>query len=173
MKKYFILDTSSLLRLIRDQDMLASILNRGYIAISSSVLSEIKDNNSRILIETLKDKISIIDPSPAAIRKISSIARKIGSQAELSLTDITIVALAVELNLMNYDVEVVSEDFGIQNLCAILGLSYSSVLNRKIKRILRTRKKCLVCGEIYDSSLNTCPSCGSRKYRLIKVKYKN
>jgi len=171
MKKYFILDTSSLLRLIRNQDMLSNILDKGYIAIPSNVLNEIKDNSSKILLETLRDKISIIDPSSATMRKVSSIAKNTGSHVELSLTDITIVALAIELSSRNYDVEVLSEDFGIQNLCEILGISYSSVLNRKIKRTLRTRKKCLVCGEVYDASLNICPFCGSDKYKLIKVKY--
>ncbi len=173
MRKYFILDTSSLLRLIRDQDKLFKILNNGFIAVPRRVIEEIRDSNSKIILDTIRDKISIIDPSPSTIHKVLSEAKSIGSIVELSMTDISIVALAIDLISRNYDIEVLSEDFDIQNLCEILGIPYSSVLDRRIKKKLITKKKCLVCGKVYDASLNACPFCGSNKYRLIKFQYGN
>ncbi len=173
MKTYYVLDTSSLLRLIRDQDKLLNILQDGFIAITKEVYEEIKDRSSRLFLNAIIDRISIINPSPQFRRETMRRARDIGCHNVLSKTDLSVVALALELLSRNYDVKLLTEDFEIQNMCKFLKIPYSSVTDKVIKKILKTFKKCLVCGETYESSLSACPNCGSLKYKLIKTRADN
>jgi len=165
--KYYIVDTSSLLRLLRRR-IVEDLLEEGYIAISGKVLEEIRDKESKLLFNISSDKISVINPMPTSLRVIKEKARKLGISCELSETDLSVVALAWELREQGYDIIVLTEDYSIQNLCKALNLEIMAISRGEIQYILRTLKKCLVCDAIYDSQLSECPHCGSTRYKIIK-----
>ena len=170
--KYYVVDTSSLLRLLKHEEKLNELLQTGYIAITERVLNEIKDRTSKLMLNAFLNNISVINPSSKSIKMVLKEATSLGNTVELSDTDISIIALALELKRRNYDVEVLTEDYAIQNVCETLGISFSSILKRRIRVMLKTLKKCLVCGTIYDPSLKDCPNCGSTQYKLIKRRSK-
>ncbi|RLE68177.1 MAG: hypothetical protein DRJ45_08345 [Thermoprotei archaeon] len=168
---YYVLDTSSLLRALRD-GRIYELLEKGFVAITSLVLHEIKSSTSKIALDSIKDRLSIIDPTGKSIRYIQNIASKSGDIPALSDTDISVIALALELNEKEYKTVVVSEDYAIQNVCKILGLHVIGLYFGEIKEVFKRAKKCLVCGTIYDPSMNSCPSCGSGNYKLVRIKQK-
>jgi len=172
MKKYLIIDTSSMLRIL-GRNTLEKLLDRGFIVISELVLKELKDKHSRFLIESSLDKITVLNPKNKTIDEVKNRLRGYINELELSDTDFSIIALAYELLSKNRDVIVITEDYDIQNACALLGIEFESIERKKISRVLRTLKKCLVCDHYYDSHLEECPYCGSKKFKLIKVKIRN
>ncbi len=166
-KLYYVTDTSSLIRLLRSNEF-TRLVSTAYVAIPEDVLGEIKDKESRFLLESFLERISIINPPTNIINFIIKRAHEIGSIAEISKVDISIIALAYYLKEKKYDVIVLTEDFAIQNLCSVLGIAFSSVRPRKIKWVFKIKKKCNVCGEVFDVLLDECPICGSKNYKLIK-----
>lgn|GEM_PF-241582 len=161
-KKYCVLDTSSLIKALRK-----NVLSEGCIyVLPTNVLNEIKDAETRYLLDANKRFFSILGPSKRNLERVLEVARDLGLSKILSETDISVVATALELIERGHDVIVYTEDYAIQNICAFMKIKFRSVLNRKIKVILRVLKKCKVCGELYPEDLSECPFCGSKEYVL-------
>ena len=94
------------------------------------VIDELKDFKSKQLAEVAlssgKLKISFVNPVSLALTK--KLAEEIGSLKHLSVADLKVVALAVQLNA-----KVVSDDFTVQNLCSHIGLKFEGVMRGRIK----------------------------------------
>ena len=78
------------------------------------ILSEIKHLNRRYgAIEFLidSDKLKILEPSKEFLRKVVTIAKKTGDYQRLSTADLSVLALALQLNSI-----LISDDYAVQNM---------------------------------------------------------
>lgn len=127
------------------------------------VIQEVKDYSSEFTVESLiaSRKLYIREPSSEAVRKVEEVVEK--TKDTLSEADEKVIALAVDLGGC-----VVSGDYGIQNVCEILGIPYVSVVGEGIEEVFRWGFTCVGCGREYRNPLKECPFCGNRVVRKRK-----
>jgi UPF0271 protein len=137
--------------------------------ITASVISEIKDLKSKLILESAIDEgfIKIMEPETEDIEKVSEVTRKSGDVLRLSNVDKNLVALAFKLKRDLFDPEVVTDDYSMQNILKIVGVPYRSVLTEGITEIYGWVKKCKGCKKNYppEYSYDECEICGSRIIR--------
>ena len=103
------------------------------------------------------DMLRISDCTASSVNKVKEIAKKSGDLGRLSPVDITVIALALDL-----DGTVLSDDFSIQNVCAIMNIDYRAVGTKGIKKIEKWNYQCIGCGRWFKEKLDECPICGSQ-----------
>lgn len=104
-------------------------------------------------------------PSEEAINRASELATTTGDMAGLSAVDLEILALALERGAI-----LVTDDYRLQNLCEIAGITWSSVTTEGIRSMWSWDLRCTGCGSILpvpespspDRDLGNCRECGSR-----------
>ena len=141
--------------------------------ITASVISEIKDLKSKIILESAVEECSIriMEPESVDIKNVSDIITKSGDVLRLSNTDKNLVALAFKLKRESYDPMVVTDDYSMQNVLKIVGITYRSVLTEGIKGIYGWVKVCKGCKKNYppEYAFDECEICGTR---IIKKRIK-
>lgn len=130
-----------------------------------SVISEIRSKKNEALLLSVMHKITVLEPSKKAVACVKKAVSETGDTS-LSETDISVLALALDLMEKYGRVAVASEDYAVQNLCLFLGIEIISI-RRKIKYFVERRKKCMNCSTIYASTLKECPNCGSANFTWI------
>jgi UPF0271 protein len=78
-----------------------------------------------------------------------------------------VIALALTIERDGMNPIVVTDDYSIQNVLKIMGISYRSVLTKGIENIVGWIKICKGCKKKYPSnnSLTECEICGSPIHR--------
>ncbi|KYC44985.1 MAG: Endoribonuclease Nob1 [Candidatus Methanofastidiosum methylothiophilum] len=122
----------------------------------SDVIDEVEDCQSKERLSYFLNsgKIKIKEPKKEIVDEVIKKTQKTGDQ--LSLTDIKIIALAVEL-----DSPIISEDYGIQNVSSLINVKYKSIREPGIKKIINWEYYCMGCRKIYSNTRKTCQDCGS------------
>ncbi|CAB50242.1 type II toxin-antitoxin system VapC family toxin [Pyrococcus abyssi] len=146
------------LKLVLDSSVFIQGLDiEGYT--TPKVVDEVKDRESRILLESLisSGKVKVVEPSKEALRAVKNAALKTGEIEELSEADLEVLALAYELKA-----EVFSDDYNVQNVARILGLKFRT-LKRGIKKVIKWQYVCIGCGRKFKEMPpgGICPDCGS------------
>jgi UPF0271 protein len=163
--KVYVLDASAII------GGFSSIEFQNYI--TASVISEIKDLKSKIILESAVEEgsIRIMEPESVDIKNVSDIITKSGDVLRLSNTDKNLVALAFKLKRESYDPMVVTDDYSMQNVLKIVGITYRSVLTEGIKGIYGWVKVCKGCKKNYppEYAFDECEICGTR---IIKKRIK-
>ncbi|MGA1821901.1 MAG: NOB1 family endonuclease [Thermoplasmatota archaeon] len=131
-----------------------------YVLITSAVIDEIgKGAPARILENLFSIGLRIMDPDD--LEKAREMAAETGDIHGLSDTDLTIIALAVQLK----DVAVMTDDFRIQNVLKKNGIHFipsGEIGERSISSIWKWSRRCTGCGRYHDDAdLKDCPVCGS------------
>jgi UPF0271 protein len=123
----------------------------------------------RIRTAMMLGKLTIRDPSVKSKEKVEQATKEYGVYNKLSKPDIKILALSYELrNEEDYDVEIISDDYDIQNTAMLLNLKYISVGLTRIKKTFTYIKYCSACRRKYPKYAGTiCPVCG---HRLVSIK---
>jgi endoribonuclease Nob1 len=121
------------------------------------VIDEVKDRISSLKLSGVK--ANVIEPGKSAVDEIKKIAKTTGDLEKLSKTDIKILALAKELDLI-----VVSDDYNVQNVAQKMGMGYLSLFNEKITKAIKWGMFCRNCKKFFEDAGN-CPKCGSRLAR--------
>ncbi len=141
--------------------------------ITSSVISEVKDLKSKLLLESaIEDgSIKIMEPDSIDIKNVSNVVRKSGDILRLSNVDKNLVALAFKLKRESSNPMVVTDDYSMQNVLKIVGIPYRSVLTEGIKEIYGWIKVCKGCKKKYPPEylFDECEICGTR---IIKKRLK-
>ena len=160
---FLVLDTSALL-----SGRINSIPT-GYegVLITSGVRDEVgKGIPQRNLQNLLLAGLDIRDPH--TVEKANEAARATGDIDSLSSVDISIIALAIELDRSM----VVTDDFRVQNVLKSLGIGFlpaGEIGNRTISDTWTWTYRCKGCGRYFEEAqkMDECPICGSlvRKYR--------
>ena len=151
------------------KDVIGSSVEECQIVITSLVDKELRDRESRLLLDSIGWNIQVVDPPKRFLKKVERSSVDFGGKLALSDTDMSVIALALYfVDMYGLDnVVVFSEDFDIQNMLAVYGLKFKSIQGKTIKRILKVKKKCVVCGTVYSSELSECPNCGSKEFKIV------
>jgi UPF0271 protein len=143
-----VLDTSALFSL-------EQVLPGWEAYITQGVLDELEKYGDR----RADHLLSVLKVSQATSRTVGTVlkaAKGTGDSARLSPVDVEVLALALELKA-----SVVTDDYSIQNLAAVLGVEYIPVGLKGITRVIRWNYLCTGCGKVFKEEHPDCPICGS------------
>lgn len=163
MEKIIVLDASAI---INGYNPLLMIGNRQVISVDT--LNEIiQEEKKKIIEEALELKrLEKIDPEEKFVMKAEEIARETNDIKYLSKSDISTIALALELKEKGFEPIIVTDDFSIQNVIKFLGLKYTPIATRGIRKLIKWRLYCPACGRKYnDEKLSECLVCGVKLKR--------
>ncbi|MGQ9469325.1 MAG: NOB1 family endonuclease [Nitrososphaerales archaeon] len=137
-----------------------------------SVIREVSHNQAlsmAILALIESNRLIIIEPLHNLIEEVMLMASKSGDLQKLSDTDISVIALGIQLKRNGYYVTIVSDDYSIQNVVKFSGLKFSTVMTRGISRTIRWLIYCSGCGKVfYDSNAIVCDVCGTKLKRKMR-----
>lgn len=150
------------MKLVLDTSAILSGLSfEGAIYVTSSVLREARNLGMDPRMESLvESKARILEPRERDLKRVVDAARKTGDEANLSRTDLEVLALALQLGAA-----VVSDDYSIQNVATKLGLRYRPATLPGIRERRDWTFRCRGCGRFFDGKTDVCPVCGSRVRR--------
>lgn len=154
--KVYILDTSALIHGFYPQ------IVKGEHYITPNVISELSKSKLRDFIDLclLLGKLILRSPKNEYIELIKQKANVSGDLWDLSETDLSIMALALELKEEGKDPIIVSDDYSLQNLCSLLSLKFKPMMTKGIKKRYFWIIYCPACGATYCSSDKFCKICG-------------
>jgi len=133
----------------------------GNIYTVPEVTRELKSSEAAVALqESLKGGLKIESPLKTDVETVTEKAKFTGDYLRLSQADIDLLAKALELSGT-----LVTDDYSIQNVAALLGIETQPIQQARIKRVLTWRRRCVGCGRLYESEV-ICPVCGSD----VKVK---
>jgi UPF0271 protein len=133
----------------------------GNIYTVPEVTRELKSSEAAVALqESLKEGLKIESPLKTDVETVTEKAKSSGDYLRLSQADIDLLAKALELSGT-----LVTDDYSIQNVAALLGIETQPIQQARIKRVLKWRRRCVGCGRLYESEA-ICPVCGSD----VKVK---
>ena len=95
-------------------------------------------------------------PEDNTVERIERAARETGDLAELSETDIRLVAAGFEL-----DCPLVTDDYAMQNVAEKLDVTVEVIARDGISEQREWRFQCAGCGREFDENHDRCPVCGS------------
>jgi endoribonuclease Nob1 len=135
---------------------------------TQAVFDEVKHiKRSHGAIEALieSNTLQILNSDRNSIEKVVAAARRTGDYAKLSDADISIIALALQLEIV-----LVSNDYAVANVATTLKIPVKSVAGKGIKHTRRWIAYCSACGRAFGPNAKECRLCGNRlrrKYKLI------
>ncbi|MDS0282233.1 NOB1 family endonuclease [Haloarcula onubensis] len=94
-------------------------------------------------------------PEDNTVERIERAARETGDLAELSATDIRLVAAAFEL-----DAPLVTDDYAMQNVAEKLDVAVEVIARDGISEQREWLFQCAGCGREFDENHDRCPVCG-------------
>ncbi|MDR0900565.1 MAG: ribonuclease VapC [Methanobrevibacter sp.] len=135
----------------------------------SEITEEIKDLKSKMLFDqAIEDnKLFIREANQKSIEILNETISNSGDTLRLSNPDKQLLALAIEFSNDNKKVQVVTDDYSMQNVLKILNIHYRSVLTEGIKGVYNWKKTCEGCKKEYPNSYNDddCEICGSKIFK--------
>ncbi len=150
------------------------VIEEGEHYTTPEVLEEIE--SMKIIVDQALSfgKLKIMSPNKECIKKVEEVVKKTGDA--LSQQDISVLALALELNAILY-----TDDYGIQNVAKKLNIEVRGISFKPTDKDFIWRKVCEGCKKLYpvDYEEEVCEICGSPlkrkmvKSRLKKKKKKN
>ncbi len=152
----YILDTSSIL---------SGIYFAGAKATTPGVIEEIKPGgHSRRLLDFMRSSgLEVVSPPEEEIDRVKKTAEKTGDIANLSRTDIEVLALAHHMKGV-----LLTDDYSMQNVAREMGIEYRGILEEGIKEKFYWKYRCKSCGKIFDDFYEECPVCGGELKRIRK-----
>jgi UPF0271 protein len=165
-----VLDTSAFLQGFNS-------LNKKIVLYTSPlVIQEIHDEMTKIKVNNWTDtgKLIVQIPKSESIQYILTHSMRMGETKALSETDINVLALTYQLSKEGFDVTLISDDYSIQNLANELGLVYTGLATRGIKRKYYWIYYCPGCKKQFNKLEfdNLCPICGTELKRKPKKESK-
>lgn len=136
----------------------------GNIVTVPSVVGELRDENSRTILELMNVRVE--PPLSSFKKKVMSKAGVTRDSEELSGTDIDVLAKGLEYSQREETV-LVTDDFAVQNTAIQLGIKVMPAGQRKIKDVLVWEKQCIGCKRRFPQG-DECPVCGSQMKKRRK-----
>ena len=102
------------------------------------------------------DMLRVSECTSASLAKVNEAARKTGDAGRLSPVDLTVLALALDV-----DGTILSDDYSIQNTARVLGIPCRGVEQTGIKKVEKWNFQCIGCHKWYKEKMDECPVCGS------------
>jgi len=135
---------------------------------TEAVFDEIKHiKRSHGAIEALleSNSLQVLTPDKKSIEKVFSAAKRSGDYTRLSEADISIVALALEL-----DTTLITDDYAVANVATTMKIPVKSLASKGITHTRKWIAYCSACGKSFRGDVKECRICGNRlrrKYKLI------
>jgi UPF0271 protein len=129
------------------------------------VLEEVKHHNvGSSLIHT---RVQVTEPSPESLNRVKTTAVKTGDIGALSQTDVSLLALGLDLMNGEGGVNLVSDDFAVRNVAEVLSIPLAPTSMKGGEWKTMTWKiYCRGCGRTYTNpKLTVCPVCGTQLVR--------
>jgi UPF0271 protein len=129
------------------------------------VLEEVKHHNvGSSLIHT---RVQVTEPSPGSMSRVKTTAAKTGDIGALSQTDISLLALGLDLMNGEGGVNLVTDDFAVRNVAEVLSIPLAPTSMKGGEWKTMTWKiYCRGCGRTYTNpKLTVCPVCGTQLVR--------
>lgn len=114
-------------------------------------------------------KLTVKDPDASAVKMIQDATTHVGDAAVISKTDAKVLALALELKKSGFLPTIVSDDYAIQNVSEMLGISYASLATLGITMRFDWTYYCPACFRKYtaEDAHRVCRVCGTRLRRKV------
>lgn len=152
---------------------LPTLVNDVRVVTISLVVKELQErfpDKFSLLSGVLGSRVEVFEEVDARyIDRVVDKARETMDIPRLSETDIKLAALALKFSIEGHEVEVLTNDLALQNVCRYLGLKAVGTISR-IRHKIRWRYYCPACRTSFEKTPdgNTCPVCGSRvKYKPV------
>lgn len=107
--------------------------------------------------------LTILEPEESSLNRVKHAANITGDIQELSIADISIIALSLQLKKT-----LVSDDYAIGNIAAFLKIPIRTIAFKGIGNLRRWIGFCNACGRAYKPHIRICTICGSRVMRRFK-----
>jgi UPF0271 protein len=129
------------------------------------VLEEVKHHN--VGSSLIHSRVQVTEPSPESIEKVKTTAVKTGDIGALSQTDISLLALGLDLMNGEGGANLVSDDFAIRNVAEVLAIPLAPTAMKGGEwKNLTWKIYCRGCGKTYTNpKLTVCPVCGTQLVR--------
>ena len=148
----YVLDSSAFIN--------ANMIPDGELFSTPAVKDEIIDFKSKMLFQTRN--VLTITPDKRYIFQVKSKALETGDLTRLSKQDISVLALAKQLNAT-----LLTDDYDIQNLAEEMGIKYKSVSVPEITKVLKRAPYCDRCRRFRAGDI--CQRCGGKlRLRIMK-----
>jgi endoribonuclease Nob1 len=134
---------------------------------TQAVLDEVKHiKRSHGAIEALleSNNLQILNLDTKSIKKVVAAARRTGDYTKLSEADISIIALALQMEIV-----LVTDDFAVANVATTLKIPVKSVASKGITHTRKWIAYCSACGRAFGPNAKECRLCGNRLRRKYKV----
>jgi len=120
----------------------------------------------RLSVSTASGKLKIQSPSKPSLSEVLAEAGALGDKVVLSKTDISIVALALDLSKQGMTPVIVSDDYAVQNVAEALKLNYQSLATFGIRQKFNWVLYCPACFRQYpNDETQECSVCGTKLKR--------
>lgn len=131
----------------------------GELLTTDDVLNELRRLKALTpeLASFLDVKVRVVSPSRESLEAVRTASEDTGDAHRLSPTDLGLLAAAFQLKAT-----IVTDDYSIQNLARVLGVSHEPVLETGITEVVQWRYRCSGCGKFYEAWAETCPICGAK-----------
>ena len=129
------------------------------------VLEEVKHHN--VGSSFLHSRVHVTEPSPDSINRVKTTAMKTGDIGALSQTDVSLLALTLDLSQNEGGVSLVSDDFAVRNVANVLSISLAqTAIKGGAWKNIAWKIYCRGCGKEYTNpKLTVCPVCGTQLAR--------
>ena len=129
------------------------------------VLEEVKHHN--VGFSLIHTRVQVTEPSPESINRVKTTAVKTGDIGALSQTDISLLALGLDMMNGAGGVNLVSDDFAVRNVAEVLSIPLAPTSMKGGEWKTMTWKiYCRGCGKTYTNpKLTVCPVCGTQLVR--------
>jgi endoribonuclease Nob1 len=133
-----------------------------------AIFEEVKHiKRSHGAIEALleSNKLQIVNSDRKNIEKVVAVATRTGDIVKLSQADISIIALALQLEIV-----LITNDNAVANVATTLKIPVKSTSGKGIKETRKWIAFCSACGRAFGPTTKDCRLCGNmlrRKYKVI------
>lgn len=128
------------------------------IIVPPGVVEELKRwGMDRRLDLLLASRIEVRSPANGSLDKARKASEATGDIGRLSDTDISVVALAVEL-----EAPAITDDYSIQNVIKSLGGEFLTMEKIGIRDVYNWEFRCSGCGKLFKEKIGECDVCGHR-----------
>lgn len=147
----YVLDTSAFIYGIIPRD--------GEVVTSPAVYDEVKDERSKLRLDLIEG-LQVLQPDEAFLEAVGKMAAATGDDQRLSPADRGLLALALGQQAAGKDVEVLTDDYAVQNIARKAGVRIRPLRQKKSRYGIVWEKRCTGCGRTYREG-DTCDVCGS------------
>jgi len=131
-----------------------------------AVLEELRrDRLSQLRIEAAlrTGRLKAFSPESLYVKEAEAAAAELGETDVLSHADKMLLALGLQLKEGGRDPVIVSDDYSVQNVADRLGLRYTSLATRGIRRVFDWAIYCPGCRRVFSGLQpdGACPVCGT------------